>query len=651
MILLAGAARAETPMPLDKAARVFGALPSVEHISLSPDGTRVAIVAPSKGAGTVIQIAPMGGTARTVMTSEGSVARIGACGWSASDRLVCGQYGNLDYEGQLIGFTRMFAMDADGANAKDMTRRSVARDQTRVSQFSGGVLDWMGGQDGTVLMIRDFVPESTTGTRLASTDDGFGVERVDTRTLKATPVEKANPNARGYISDGRGNVRVMRVAEIRNELYTGKTVYFYRNVDHSGTWRKLAEADNDSDASVYPIAVDPELNAAYALKRLDRRMALYRIGLDDEHKTDLVGASPEVDIEDVIQIGRSGRVIGMAYTTDRRQMVMFDPAYKSLIGSLGKAIPGLPLVQFIGASADEKILLLRASSDVDPGRYYALDRTTHRLNELLLERPELENEHLAPVRSITYRTPDGAAVPAYLTLPLGGGKKLPGIVLPHGGPAARDEWGFDWLAQFYAARGYAVIQPNFRGSTGYGDAWFVDNGFKSWKTAVGDIAAAGRWMVSEGIVDPAHLAAVGWSYGGYAALQSSVTAQGLFKAVVAIAPVTDLDMLKNEAVGFRNSRLVSAYIGDGDHIRAGSPLQHASEFKVPVLMFHGDRDINVKIGESRALDLAIRKAGGQSELVVFKGLDHQLLDGQMRADMLMRSDKFLRSAMGLGPAD
>jgi dipeptidyl aminopeptidase/acylaminoacyl peptidase len=236
-----------------------------------------------------------------------------------------------------------------------------------------------------------------------------------------------------------------------------------------------------------------------------------------------------------------------------------------------------------------------------------------------------------------------------LTLPPGmvTAKGLPALVMPHGGPAARDEWGFDWLAQYFAYRGYAVLQPNYRGSSGYGDRWFVDNGFRSWQTAVNDIADGGRWLVAQGVADPARLAIMGWSYGGYAALQSAVLAPKLFKAVVAVAPVTDFEMLKEEAKSWTSSDEVQAYVGSGPHIQAGSPLRHASEFQVPVLMFHGDMDITVGIGESVAMNAALRSAGKASELVSYPKLDHHLRDGAVRADLLRRADAFLRNALGI----
>jgi len=206
------------------------------------------------------------------------------------------------------------------------------------------------------------------------------------------------------------------------------------------------------------------------------------------------------------------------------------------------------------------------------------------------------------------------------------------------------------LAQFFANRGYAVLQPNFRGSTGYGEAYFNKNGFHSWQTAIGDINDGGRWLVKQGIADPAHLAIVGWSYGGYAALQSAVLDPNLFKAIVAVAPVTDLETLRQEHSGFTDFKQVDAQIGHGTYVRAGSPAQNAERFAAPVLMFHADRDLNVGVGESRLMASRLKSAGKPVEYVEFHNLDHQLDDSAVRAGMLDKMDGFLRTALHLPPA-
>lgn len=219
--------------------------------------------------------------------------------------------------------------------------------------------------------------------------------------------------------------------------------------------------------------------------------------------------------------------------------------------------------------------------------------------------------------------------------------------MPHGGPESRSCLVFDWLAQFFAHQGYAVLQPNFRGSVGYGSDWLVTNGFQSWETAIGDVNDGARWLVSEGIANGDQLAAVGWSYGGYAALQSEVTEPGLFRAIVAIAPVTDLPALRQDAMVFTNGRNISEYLGLGPHLTAGSPARQAERMAAPVLLFHGDQDINVDIGQSRRMHDRLQDAGNLSELVIFENLGHSLNDSAVRAQLLERSDQFLRTALGL----
>jgi dipeptidyl aminopeptidase/acylaminoacyl peptidase len=220
------------------------------------------------------------------------------------------------------------------------------------------------------------------------------------------------------------------------------------------------------------------------------------------------------------------------------------------------------------------------------------------------------------------------------------------VVLPHGGPEARDEWGFDWLAQYLANLGYAVLQPNFRGSGGYGDQWLQQNGFRSWRTSIGDINAGARWLAAQGIGDPNRMAILGWSYGGYAALQAGATEPSLFKAIVAIAPVTDLQQAKDDFRNYTNARNAAEYIGTGPHIREGSPLRNVSAITAPVLLVHGNRDLNVPVIHSRRMDEALRAANNRSELLLFEGLEHDLADSSARVQMLQRIGTFLATSLG-----
>jgi dipeptidyl aminopeptidase/acylaminoacyl peptidase len=354
-------------------------------------------------------------------------------------------------------------------------------------------------------------------------------------------------------------------------------------------------------------------------------------------------------VEGLVRIGRRRHVVGASYATDKGYSEIFDPGTAQSLASLSKALPQAPVLHVADASSDESKMLIFADSDTDPGVYYLFDRKAGQLRPLLAVREQLMGAKLASVKPVSYPATDGTPIPAYLTLPPGveSEKGLPAIVMPHGGPSARDEWGFDWLAQFYAARGFAVLQPNYRGSAGYGEAWLVKNGFKSWPIAIGDVLAAGHWLVSEGIADPARLGIVGWSYGGYAALQSAVVEPGFFKAVVAIAPVTDLPALKEESRGWTDFARAGEFIGSGPEIHTGSPVEHADKIKVPVLLFHGGMDRNVNIAQSKRMAARLSAAGAKSELVTWDELDHQLDDSNARTQMLRQSDAFLRQAFGM----
>lgn len=643
------AAFAQGAAPASDPALRFGAREGVEGISLSPDGKSVAFIAPGKGQGNALYTAIIGGAdaPKAALSTTGAPERLSDCGWVSNARLLCDVVILRNEGGTPVMMSRLVAVDASGGNLKIVSHRQSA-DALSTAHFGGAVVDWLAGDDGAVLVSRPYVPEQRIGSNIARKQEGYGVDRIDTRTLASKRVEAPKPKAVEYIGDGTGNVRIMGTNEIAGTGYSREIVKYYYRRPGSNDWEDLSRYNVLTREGFNPYAVDPKLNVAYGFKRDKGLQALYKVALDGSLAETPVLQRPDVDIDGLVRLGRSRRVVGATFATDKRQATYFDPEVSEIGASLTKALPGAPLIRFLGASADEGKLLVWAGSDVDPGRYFVLDRTAKKMSELMLSRPELDGIKLAPVKPVSFNAADGTMVPGYLTLPAGSdGKNLPAIVMPHGGPGARDEWGFDWLAQYYAHRGFAVLQPNFRGSAGYGDAWFMKNGFQSWRTAVGDVSDAGRWLVSQGIGDPAKLAILGWSYGGYAALQSAAVAPDLFKAVVAIAPVTDLVQLKENAMRYTSGVTTRDFIGSGPHVREGSPAQNSAAIKAPVMLVHGDLDLNVPVAQSRLMNDRLKDAGKKSEMIIYPGLDHQLEDSAARADMLRKSEQFIRSAIGL----
>jgi dipeptidyl aminopeptidase/acylaminoacyl peptidase len=633
-------------------AKAFGAREGVQQMSLSPDGTKVALIVPSGARGDALRVADTvkGGAPLTIFRADGAPDRLRTCRWVTDARLVCTVQLLTMINAVPALYTRSIAIGADGQDLKVLSA-AAAIGTLGLVQDGGTVVDWTGGKPGNVLMTHLHKPEFSLGNRGASSAEGLGVDRIDTASLVRSEVEPARRDASAYLTDGQGAVRIMTIQRTDTDGYElNRYDYLYRAAG-SRSWQPLGSTTIDKIGTLHgfePLAVDRDHDLAYGFDLHAGLQALFSVSLDAAKRRELVLARPEVDVDGLVRIGRQHRVIGASYAEERRQVDYFDPELKALHAALAKALPDTPMIAVVDASADERKVLIHAGSDVDPGSYYLLDRTTKQMAKLTPVRPALAGITLAHMTPVRFPAADGTIIPGYLTLPPGSnGKDLAAIVMPHGGPGARDEWGFDWWAQLFAARGFAVLQPNFRGSSGYGSAWFQKNGFQSWRIAIGDINDAGKWLIAQHIAAPGKLAIVGWSYGGYAALQSAVLGPALFKAIIAVAPVTDLGSLKEESLPYSTHELVDAYVGNGPHTLQGSPARNAAAFQVPVLLFHGTEDRTVSIAESRLMADRLRSAGKTVDLTEYRGLDHGLEDSEARADMLAKSDAFLRTALGM----
>lgn len=620
MVFSAGLLRAETPA--SDSVGLFGSVGSVDDISLSPDGTRIAFISPSSSGGNDLFVVGTteGAAPQRIMRASGDPEFFSWCGWESVQRLLCQITGREKGQGRDVNyFRRLMALDPDGKNL------NVVGPEGKYAFAGSYLIDWLPEEDDRIMLWH---PSNRVVT-------------ISTRNDDEKTVEGPRTYAVGYLSDEAGKLRVL-ISNAASEtgMMDGKNRYFSRPAT-GGNWRDLSVYDMTAREGFRPVAIEHGADRVFGFGRVNGRVALQRMNLEGAVDAETIFAHPEVDVSGTLRIGQSGRVVGVSYSTDRPHAHYFDPRIKALAAQLEKAL-GARTVRLIDATRDEKIFLVWAGSDTDPGHYYLFDTKLKSLRPLLADRPMLEGVKLSDVRPIKYRAGDGVEIPAYLTLPPGktSAAGLPAVVMPHGGPSARDEWGFDWLAQFLAQRGFAVLQPNFRGSAGYGDEWYQRNGFQSWRTSVGDVGDAGRWLLGQGV--PADkLSIVGWSYGGYAALQSGVMAPGLFKSIVAIAPVTDLAQLREEESRYTTARIQRDFIGTGPHLREGSPAQNAAKFEAPVLLFHGTIDQNVEPTQSKTMVRELQKAGRRVELIEYPGLSHSLESSAARTDMLRRIEAFL----------
>ena len=331
-----------------------------------------------------------------------------------------------------------------------------------------------------------------------------------------------------------------------------------------------------------------------------------------------------------------------------------DPKDQALWASVQKAF-GKARVWLVSASASRSRLILLVEGKEQGYSYFLLDRTTSRASFLSDAYRDIGPEGISERRYIRYKAGDGREIPAYLTLPTGrAAKSLPLVVLPHGGPASRDDIGFDWWSQAYASLGYAVLQPQFRGSYGFGQEHTSAGDGQVGRRMQTDLSDGVADLAKSGIVDPARVSIAGASYGGYAALAGVSLQSGIYRCAVSVAGVSDwAQALREEALdagGRTRVRSVRYWKGllevadDKDpKLREISPAFQAAKVSVPVLLIHGVDDTVVKIAQSMRMAEALKKAGKPVEMITLKGEDHWLSNGETRLQMLTESARFLKA--------
>ena len=622
----------------------FFKLPQYAQMDLSPDGTHIAALAPLLGRQGLV-IIDLKNHSATPAAGQ-SDRDIVAVNWINNKRLLfyTGRLGERDSDQRGGG---IFAVDMDGSSLRLISEGSdeQSAEGLRYTARPLEILRRLPGESDDVI-----AQEIVLNAGSIRPDPG-PLYRLNTRTGRKTQIGNGKPEtgvAESWVVDRDAVARVFRVISPDE----GTRIYYRAGPD--APWQKVGEFKQNAAGAWRPIAMAEDNRTLYVTSRKDGdKAAIYRFDPETKSLGEPVARHPQVDLRGLIGDKEGAR--GVRYNADRVGTAWFDETLAGVQSAVDKALPGA--VNTLDWSTDRKLFLITSRSDVSPGSYYLLDRTTGKMEWLADRRPWIDPKTMSPMQAIRYKARDGLEIPAYLTIPRGSsGKNLPMVVMVHGGPwVDGDTWQWHPEVQFLASRGYAVLQPNFRGTTRYGWKHFSSS-FRQWGLAMQDDVTDGvLWAVEQGIADKNRVCIFGASYGGYAALMGLAKDPDLYKCGIDYVGVADLPLLYtaswsdtfwSDFAQYSLRTRIGDLDKDIDRIKAVSPVELASRIKAPVLMAYGAADIRVVPEHGTRMRSALERAGAKPEWILATGEGHGFRDLENEKMFYGAMEKFLDRYIG-----
>lgn len=617
--------------------------PSFADARLSPSGRHVAMAVSAAGGGRTRLVVVDAEKLTAKVVGSFTDADVGSFDWVNDDQLVFSLRDWQTGQGDMQFGPGLFAVSRDGGDFLTLVERSRDAPKHLSGLPSNTRLFAL-----TRARTANEVIVAQPRLNLIGDLEAITLLRQDTTTGRAVRIPRPGNTVDWLLDDtDTPRVTVTRDANRFSVLYADPTTQ---------QWRTLKQFDAFDDDSFWPVALDSG-GTLYVVARNGRDTgALYRFDL----KANALDAEPIVSIAGYdLQGGlvmANGRLIGVRYQTDGPATVWFDDELKQVQKKVDALLPATVNQLSVGARQEGGPVLVYAFSDVDPGRYLLFNRASGKLTELGRRMAGIDPARMAQRDMVRYQARDGLAIPAYLTLPKGAPRKdLPLVVLVHGGPWVRGgSWNWEADVQFLASRGYAVLEPEFRGSTGFGHKHFKA-GWKQWGLAMqDDLADGARWAVAQGIADPRRICIAGASYGGYATLMGLLKEPELFRCGIDWVGVTDIDLLYSIFWGDTSDAQrrygMPVLIGDRDRdaaqFRQTSPLTQAARIRQPLLLAYGGADRRVPIEHGISFRNAVQKTNSQVEWVEYTEEGHGWALLKNRVDFWGRVEKFLDRNIG-----
>lgn len=618
-------------------AELFGSLPKIYDAAISPDGRQVAMIRIVQGeyAVQVISLDKKDEGPRLVGLEKG--VKPMSVVWANSDRLLVSFWQSKKLRGGLP-YTSGFIYTLD---TKAMKGRVLIRPDVGVfRQFNHVVVDYLEDDPDYILMA--FSPEDNN----IKPD----LRKVNVATGQSRRVIRGVNNIQHWYADLRGEPRVGQGIQDGNKEKWHLRV---READ-SDKWHDSDEYPGlSADTGIRGFTSNPNelIIADYQGKDT---IGLYIYNLLEKKITRSLYHNDTYDAGDVILSHDGEKIMGATFVGETSEVALFD-GYATILSLLREEFPGYT-VDYIDQSIESGLIIVKMSNSYDPGYFFLYDIERKQLKSLGALYPDLESDGLGEVVSLKYKARDDFNIPAFLTLPPtirenSQLKNLPFVILPHGGPYGRDDKRFDYLAQFFATRGFGVLQMNFRGSDGYGKA-FEDSGRENWVVMQEDVEDGARWLVERGYADPERICIAGWSYGGYAALMGALKTPDIYSCAISMAGVTDLKDMISDIRKYRFGKITAQnFVLKGfdskDDIKANSPVKMADELEVPLFLAHGTADQRVHIDQYRRMKRALRNSEVPVTYMEFQNEDHFLSSEENRISFFEGMDRFLKETVGV----
>jgi dienelactone hydrolase len=610
---------------------------SIPQMALSPDGNKIAMIAPNNGRYSIAVLDLTTGKSSVVVHFKDENIR--SVFWKGDDTLLF----TSAVEGHEVPL--LASTDLQGKSIKRILESRRRMDD--FSLFFGSLQDTFPWSDEHII-IQGYTSESD-GRKIAPSQPRNvtpDLYKVNVKTARRQLLTQLERGMQGGFTDREGNLRLSGVVE-------GMDLFIRSRPANGQTWRDLAKMSPiKPDWNILALSGDGA--TAYVIDyRVHDRGVLRTMDTETGRMGPVLFDPPAGEVRRVIQDRERTKLRAIVHEDDKIRTHWVDEDWKPLIKSLENSFKD-HTVTVTNISRDEKRFLFVVSNDRNPGAYYLADLRgkTPQIQPISAVRPGLKPELMRPMTPIAFTSRDGLTIHGYLTKPSGyDNRPAPMIVLPHGGPWARDSWGYDREVQFLANRGYAVLQLNFRGSTGYGRA-FMDAGNREWAAKMQDDITDGvKWAIAEGHADASRVGIMGASYGGFATLAGVTMTPELYKVGINIVGLAELKLytrydLRTNPV---SRALYSQRVGEGDAFLAErSPLTHVANIRVPTFHAYGRTDPRVEFKHWQVLEDALKRHGKTYEVHVEDAEGHGFEKAEAAIKLYKSIDVFLKKYM---PAD